>query len=729
MISKISIKNTATYLDEVEFTPTKINYFYGSNGSGKTSITKVIGDIISHDDCCLEWESSELKTLVYNKDFVKSNFDQNAPIKGIFTLGEGSKETKKLIEDTRAKIDLLKESIKGQTQLKESKLKELEAVNLKFQEKFWILKQKYEEYFKPAFTGFMGSKVSFFNKCIEEQNNSSNLLTWDEIKTKCKVIFDNSLKQYENIPNLEIDNLISLEQNIILQTRIIGKEDVEIGRLIAKLNNSDWIKEGTEYLKQTNDQCPFCQQRMSASLQTEIEEFFDKSYELKCQELKNFGNNYYTYIFQRIQLLKKLIENNLEILDFKNLIIKVELLEEKLKANIVLIGNKIKLPSSLVVLDSLQTLFEESQDIINWYNTQINNNNKIVLNITSEKQKLKSEVWRFIINELALELKEFQNISESLNKAITGISTAINSKKESVTNRKRFLKEKEAEITSVIHTVNEINKILKLFGFHNFSIAEASEKGFYKIIREDGSEVKETLSEGEYTFITFLYFIKLLNGSNEEAGISQDKVVVIDDPISSLDSNVIFVVSHLIKDIINDCKENRNGIKQVFILTHNIYFHKEVTFRGNKENKWAEETYWVVRKLNGKSKIIRHENNPIRTTYELLWRELDDITQMNKVTIFNTLRRILEYYFNITGGLNYEKCLHSFEGEEKLICRSLVSWINDGSHFVNDDLELNVEPESIEKYINTFKMIFEKMGHKSHYNMMMKIQAEEAVLV
>lgn len=196
---------------------------------------------------------------------------------------------------------------------------------------------------------------------------------------------------------------------------------------------------------------------------------------------------------------------------------------------------------------------------------------------------------------------------------------------------------------------------------------------------------------------------------------------MIDDPISSLDSNVLFIVSNLIKEILKFCRNKKNGIKQVFILTHNIYFHKEVTFKGSREGKWKEESFWIVRCLNNQSDIIKHEENPIQTTYELLWREIKDIEQINKATIFNTLRRILEYYFNIIGGMDYEKIIDDFDGEEKIIFRSLFSWINDGSHFINDDLVVYAEPENIEKQLNVFKDIFRKMGHESHYNMMMGI--------
>lgn len=319
----------------------------------------------------------------------------------------------------------------------------------------------------------------------------------------------------------------------------------------------------------------------------------------------------------------------------------------------------------------------------------------------------------------------YEDISD-YNKKMDGILKAEESLKKSKSTREEKIKdlelkikEKESEVTSVVHTVNEINRILVLFGFNNFKLAEAEEKGFYKIVRQNGKDAQQTLSEGEYTFITFLYFYQLIKGSTDKTGIVSDRIIVIDDPISSLDSNVLFIVSNLVKEILKDCKEKRNGVKQVFVLTHNVYFHKEITFKGSRVSNTKEESFWMVRKLNGKSTINNYQNNPIQTTYELLWSEIYDLEKINTATIFNTLRRILEYYFNILGGMKYEDCINKFEGEDKLVCRSLISWINDGSHFIGDDFEMPIDIDKIEKYLEVFKLVFVKMGHEEHYNMMM----------
>ena len=288
---------------------------------------------------------------------------------------------------------------------------------------------------------------------------------------------------------------------------------------------------------------------------------------------------------------------------------------------------------------------------------------------------------------------------------------------------KKEIKKIEKTITGISATLNEITQILQSFGFNSFKLIEGKENGTYRIVRNNGDDVGKTLSEGEYRFISFLYFYHLINGSNDSSGLTRDKIIVIDDPISSLDSNSLFIVSTLTKNIIKECFENINGIKQVFIMTHNIYFYKEILFRGNRENKKRCEKYFVVSKKNEISKIKEYEKSPINTTYELLWDELRQ-EEKNKSTIYNTMRRILEYYFNIIGGISYEKAINKFEGIEKNICNSLISCINDSSHYINEDVNLIFDDDMLDKYLDVFKKIFENMGHISHYNMMMKLEEE-----
>lgn len=83
------------------------------------------------------------------------------------------------------------------------------------------------------------------------------------------------------------------------------------------------------------------------------------------------------------------------------------------------------------------------------------------------------------------------------------------------------------------------------------------------------------------------------------------------------------------------------------------------------------------------------------------------------------MRRIIENYFKLFGGINESELVEYFEGEEKIIFKSLISWINEGSHIINDDLFIESSIEEQTKYLEVFKKIFEKSGHIAHYNMMM----------
>ena len=56
-----------------------------------------------------------------------------------------------------------------------------------------------------------------------------------------------------------------------------------------------------------------------------------------------------------------------------------------------------------------------------------------------------------------------------------------------------------------------------------------------------------------------------------------------------------------------------------------------------------------------------------------------------------------------------------------------MSWINDGSHMINDDIFVSTDSEMVEKYLEIFKRIFIEEGQIEHYNMMMRI--EEAIAV
>lgn len=96
MIRTITIKNTATFNETGIEVPKfkKVNFFYGANGSGKTTISNFIYEPTNARflNCQLNWLNDiELKSLVYNKEFRDRNFGKGT-IDGVFTLGQATKE-------------------------------------------------------------------------------------------------------------------------------------------------------------------------------------------------------------------------------------------------------------------------------------------------------------------------------------------------------------------------------------------------------------------------------------------------------------------------------------------------------------------------------------------------------------------------------------------------------------------------------------------------------------
>ncbi len=730
MIESITIKNEASF-DEIGQTISNFaetNYFYGANGSGKTTISRIIDSVDKYSDCSIQWKNNNpLTTVVYNRNFINRAFNQDE-IKGIFTLGEDAVNIENEIKDNKSKLDKITEEIARLSKTLEEKKTENKKLENNFAENVWNLKLKYEDDFYNAFQGVLNSKAKFSKKFILESAKTTNdIESLEFLKSKAKTIFDNNISIVEEIKEIKLQDIQSVETNKILQTKIIGKEDIDIASLIKKLNNADWVKQGKFFYEKIEQNengkklCPFCQQPTSIDFEKQLNEYFDETYTNKINEVESIKSIYNSKIEDFIAEIE-------QILEIANPYINPEILNnyfEKLKLNhnynLEIFEKKIKNPSIVI---ELKSIFKELEIINNYLNgaiQKIKEHNDTVKNIKTERNLLVKNIWDFITDEKQNDFQNYTSKKTNIEKAINRISKSLQEnglKKAEYTNK---IQELENKTTSIVPTINKINAILKSYGFTNFKLVESSKKGSYEIKRENGDDAKRTLSEGEKSFITFLYFYHLINGSLDKETILKDKIIVFDDPVSSLDSNILFIISNLIRKIAEKVKSKESNLKQLFVLTHNVYFHKEVTFdtKRSEDNKMRNETFWIIRKLNKISQLQEYQTNPIKTSYELLWQEIRENAENKGITIHNTLRRILENYFMILGGFSKDKIVDKFEGNDKIICQSLLSWINDGSHFINDDLFVDTSVDAIERYLEIFKRIFEVTKHIEHYNMMM----------
>lgn len=487
------------------------------------------------------------------------------------------------------------------------------------------------------------------------------------------------------------------------------------------------MKEGRAYFDDNGNVCPFCQQATTESFAKSLNEYFDETFLLDTATINKLATDYQIDAERIQQQLSLIIGTPCKFLDLAKLKEEKELLDSKLMINSQRISAKKKESSQSIELESIGNVVTAIGALISSANASIAEHNRMVQNLSSERKTLTAQVWRWVVEELSADIAEYQAARGDLQKAIKGLGDQIQQATEGRSKKMKEIRELEKTTTSVQPTVDAINQLLLSFGFHGFCIANAPGTTSYKLVRADGTEAMRTLSEGEKTFVTFLYFFQLIKGSDSEIGITNDRVVVFDDPVSSLDSDILFIVGSLIKGLFEEVRKKTGHIKQIFVLTHNVYFHKEVTFNPNRRKNKAigDESYWVVRKSENFTKIEPHDSNPIKTSYELLWAELRRPDRSN-LTIQNTIRRILENYFKILGGVDPDTICEKFGGREKFICKSLFSWVNDGSHFSHDDIFVS-DGASVDTYLQVFKEIFYKLNHDAHYRMMMREDGIETI--
>lgn len=730
MIESISIAKTASYPDTPEvMTGLKpLNFVFGSNGTGKTTIGRVISDPSAFPNCGVTWKGgTTIETLVYNREFVDRNFKPSEALKGVFTLGEKDIDTLNAIEQKRKERDALIKKIEGWNEALQGKdgtggkKKVLADHETAFKEKCWAQKVKHDARFQGAFEGARGSAEKFKAKILENLDNVSDLHSMDDLAKRASSIFGNSPVVESSVATVDASTIRAHEINPILKKRVIGKNDVDIAAMIVKLGNSDWIKEGRAYFEQNDGKvCPFCQQATDEAFANSLNEYFDETFVKDSKAIETLATDYNTDAERLLQQLDAIISAPSKFLDLDRLKEERELLSSKLIINKQRIAAKRKEASQSVELESLSNVLSAIDTLISTANASIADHNLMVKNLANEKLTLTKQIWRFVVEEIKADINSYQSARGNHLKAIKGLEDQIVDATKELGEKKAEIRELERRTTSVQPTVDAINQLLASFGFHGFSIANEPETTSYKLVREDGSEAMRTMSEGEKTFVTFLYFFQLIKGSNSESGMTNDRVVVFDDPVSSLDSDILFIVGSLIKGLFDEVRAKKGHVKQVFVLTHNVYFHKEVTFKKGRHKKGApsDETFWIVRKHDLVSKLEPYATNPIKTSYELLWAELRR-TERSNLTLQNTLRRILENYFKILGDVDPDHICDKFDGKEKFVCKSLFSWVNYGSHFAHDDLFI-ADGATAEIYLKVFKEIFTKLDHGAHYRMMMR---------
>ncbi|QCE34345.1 hypothetical protein FAI40_02770 [Acetobacteraceae bacterium] len=260
--------------------------------------------------------------------------------------------------------------------------------------------------------------------------------------------------------------------------------------------------------------------------------------------------------------------------------------------------------------------------------------------------------------------------------------------------------------------------------------------GKYKLRRPNGKfvEVEDDLNEGERNFLAFLYFIESIK--NQKQHNTEKSIIIIDDPISSMDSAVLFFVTVLIKkNIFEPLKNDSNGQNIITILTQNLQFYLEITdtnflkcippkeIRYIRLRKTEKGTALLPPLLNKKE---TEEINPIKNNYQALWCIIAE-AQKNKdssdpvicISVRNAMRRILETFLQFKNDFSKGSEFNDLPEDKQHCINVLYRSLNTGSHSIEDPLAIDPN-EPLNIWLNAFELIFEKSGASLHYKKMLE---------
>ncbi len=213
-------------------------------------------------------------------------------------------------------------------------------------------------------------------------------------------------------------------------------------------------------------------------------------------------------MLERLDEIVKTEQNNLQTkLDTETFKRIIETLRSKINGNWQKMRDKSKEMSRSFKLESTKNEIEKIGELIDTANQQITNHNEMIKDIKNQKKICVERTWKFLVNEFKSNIQEYNKKDCGLEKGIKKLENEINENEKKIKELKNEIRELEKNMVSIKPIVNEINALLKGYGFTNFSLACAEDEKSYRIQRENGQLVGETLSEGEVTFITFLLLL------------------------------------------------------------------------------------------------------------------------------------------------------------------------------------------------------------------------------
>lgn len=606
---------------------------------------------------------------MFNRDFVEDNvfFDPENPVTNpIVYVGrddiESNKKLRKLqLEDislSARHTDLqriLKEKKNAEDNFRKSTALQVKNIIGNFQ-----VDDKYRAYHKgDAKETIESTGIENFSELSDEEYEEKKTLIGGKQPESLKLLpkynfsFSYDGKRLQKFSEISEELSTLFKRQVVAQTIDRFKNDAELNK---------WAEHGFKIhiSKDEKEKCLFCQNKLSSDFLESLSKHFSNDYQRLQDDIAFF-----------IRELKKLKKDEIspenpklsshfqsEYKDkAKNLNATLRRLNDWLEKAAVKLEEKREKPLSIIdppehpedFSDLCDKAIENINFVIEGHNSESKNHER---NVKDAKEKLEKHIIAAAIKE-----QDYSRIeSELLSK-----NNAFEEVEKKRGCNKAKISELEKKTSDIGKAIPEINQYLEEFFGRKEILLEldSSKKGY--VIKRDGN-VAHNLSEGEKNAIAFSYFIV----KTREKGFNiNEGIIVIDDPVSSFDSNFIHHCYSLVKN-------NFEEAKQLIVLTHNFEFFNLVKYwfqRKNKKieihNKKNEENkkpipceFFMVRNevkneersafITPLDKTLREFNSEYHFLFSKLKRFVTEETgdYADSYTIGNIARRFLEIYTN-----------------------------------------------------------------------------------
>ena len=723
MISKIVLNGVASYKKEAVLdTDKKVNLLYGLNGTGKSTFSEFLYDQTEtrFSQCSIEGLEENDTVLVYNQKFIQDTFYESEGIHGIFTISKGNADAQKLIDATSGEV---KKLIEQKRKIEEKKTKDEQkhlAEIEKYKKQVWKIKTEYtvgDRVLEFCLDGLKGNKDTLFKHIVSLEKPEGELdYSVDDLKKEAQQLQGEA--QSRQLLSKVLINVEDIEQSELLSKIIVGNKNSSVASLIETLGNSDWVNSGIKYVHIDGEKgvCPFCQQKtITQNFLEQINAYFDESYNRDKSQIEQMISRYDAEIKKAIDFLNTikddsfLEKNKAEIESLSANLISV------LEYNLNTLREKANTPSIQVSLQPINEIIESINSIIKSANNEITLYNQRIADIKGSKSKIRDSFWRLMRKEYNSVIELYVANKKAYEQSVKNVQKELQTKISEINTSTALIEENRKKTVNIDEAVENINNGLIDIGITDFTIEKYSEEeALYRLKRADSDEdVFKTLSEGEKMVISFLYFIELCKGESTAEKVSNKKILVIDDPISSLSHIYVFNIGRLIH---NEFLRTEK-YDQLFILTHCLYFFYELTNINHKERNDTQKLFRICKNTESSYfEDMKYED--IQNDYQAYWHIIKDEKQ-SPALIANCMRNVIEYFFNFVEKQDFAQVFQRPELQENRYM-AFNRYMNRESHSKGQNI-FDIKEFNYDSFREAFKKVFETEGYIKHYNKMIAI--------